>query len=103
MAIVAAVVATVDPLVRPSTLSLGYRSMARGVGTQVNLVGLVRHVRATGCCIVNLVVSVGLGILVNDESCHCFFSVRLTSDDCSLCDGLCLQNERTRGVAVIGG
>lgn len=70
MAGIAAVVAAVDPVVRPGSPSLRDGARARSMFPQVNLVCRERHMAAAEGCVMHFVVPIRLGITVDDEAGH---------------------------------
>jgi hypothetical protein len=70
VASVAAVIATIDAVVWPVRLRCSYCFSAGGVVPKVNLVIGSRNVVAAGGGVVNLMVTVGLLLLVDDEIGH---------------------------------
>lgn len=70
MTVVGTVVATVDLVIRVSTLSLRDRTVAVCVPPKVNLVGACRHERTSDRGVMDFVVPVGLRVRIEDEVRH---------------------------------
>lgn len=70
MTLVATVIAAIDPSVWPFLFGVRYRTMTCRMATEINLVLWVGHKRAARGFVVNFVIAVGLGILINDECRH---------------------------------
>lgn len=70
VASVGAIVATVNSVVWPFLLCRCDSTTARVVNAKVNLIFNRWHVRASSRCIVNLMVSVGLWVAIDNESSH---------------------------------
>ncbi len=64
---ICAVVATVDPILRPASLCVCYSLLASSVRTKTDLVDRLRHVGAPGRGVVHLMIAIGLGIFIDDE------------------------------------
>jgi hypothetical protein len=81
------VVATVYPAIRPFSLSGSYRSMTRGKGANFDLVLQGGHEPASVGRVMDFMIAIGLGVLVDDKSWHWsspwllyfLFSIRLTA------------------------
>lgn len=67
---VAASFTSVDSAIGPCAFCLGYGAVAGWVLPQINLIVGCREINATRSCVVNFVIPVVLGILVQDEVGH---------------------------------
>jgi hypothetical protein len=67
---IAAIITAIDSLVGPWALSLRNCTMAAHMRPQVNLIFWIRHIRATSCCIVNLMIAVSLLVFVDYKCWH---------------------------------
>lgn len=76
MATITAIVAAVNPFVSPIVLCIFNGAMARGVLSQIYLVIQTGHKRTTCRGVMDLMVTIGLGILINDKAWHSCFSCR---------------------------
>jgi len=76
MATITAIVAAVNFFVSPIVLCIFNGPMARGVLAQVYLVIQAGHKRTTCRGVMDLMVTIGLSILIDDEAWHSCFSGR---------------------------
>ena len=70
MAWIGTVVATVNPAIRPFLFGGGYGPMTCGIGTNVDLVLQGRHELASIGRVMDFMITIGLGVLVDDKSWH---------------------------------
>lgn len=70
MTLAGAVVAAVNPAIRPFLFSSGYSSMTSRIGANFDLVLKGRHEPASVGRIMDLMITIRLGVLVDDESWH---------------------------------
>lgn len=68
MAGIAAKVASIESMAWPLGLCVRYGAMARGMGSQIDLIFCVWNERTTRGCIMYLMISVDLCIFVDDKS-----------------------------------
>jgi hypothetical protein len=64
------VVATVNSTIRPSLSRCGYGSMTCGIGANLDLVLQSRHELTSICRVMDFMITIGLGVLVDDKSWH---------------------------------
>ncbi|MCA5975010.1 hypothetical protein KBY08_25350 [Pseudomonas sp. P135] len=68
--LVGTVVAAVNPAIRPFLFSCGYGSMTSGIGANFDLVFKGRHEPASVGRIMDFMITIRLGVLVDDKSWH---------------------------------
>lgn len=67
---IGAVVATVNPVIRPFLFGGGYRSMTRRIGAYFDLVLQVRHEPASVGRVMDFMIAISLSVLVDYKSWH---------------------------------
>ena len=76
----ATVIAPINSFIRPPPFRIGDGRMTGGVKTKINLVYHVREERATVGDVMNLMVTVGLLVFVDDKILHSFTMVECTTN-----------------------